>query len=148
MCCDRWVTEQSQAAEAGVIEERVTEDSLARDFWPLWVLPFAAVGFAFFSAAFLPDFVTNVFTNTLLPFGVTFWMGTFFAYGWEMQRLWIQELPRKWAPWVVGAAVVLVLLMVGGPSAIILDPWLVGMIVFPGVRMWMAYRKRQQVNQT
>ena len=123
-------------------EERVTEESLALAFWPLWVLPFAAVGLAFLLAAYFPDDVADFYMGKVIPFGITFWMGTFFTYGWEIQRLWIQELPRKWAPWVVGAALLVVLFMMGGPAAIVDDPWLAGMVVFPGVRMLMAYQKR------
>ena len=139
--------EQPPAEEDPFLEERVTQTTLARDFWPLWVLPFVGVGFGLFSATYLPDAVTEFFLDKLVPFGITFWLGTFFAYGWDVQRMWIQELPRKWAPWVVGAAIVLIVLMMGGPATIIDDPWLVGMMVFPGVRIWMAYQKRQTAKQ-
>ena len=121
----------------------MTEDSLARAFWPLWVLPFAGVGLAFLFAAYFPQRVTDFYIGTVLPFGVTFWMGTFFTCGWEVQRLWIQELPRKWAPWVIGAALLFVLYVMGGPAALIDDPWLAGMLVFPGVRMLTQYQKRR-----
>jgi hypothetical protein len=127
--------------------ERVDEDTLAMSYGPLWVLPFVGVGLALLFGFYFPDAISDFYMNTVFPFGVTFWLGTFFSYGWDLQRLWIQELPRKWAPWVVGAAVVLVVLMLGGPQAIIDDPWLVGMVVFPGVRMWMRYRQRQVVKQ-
>ena len=110
---------------AALEEERVTEESLSLAFWPLWVLPFARVGLAFLFAAYFPDDVTSFYMNTVFPFGITFWMGTFFSYGWEVQRLWIQELPRRWAPWVIGGALVFVLFMMGGPAALIDDPWLV-----------------------
>jgi len=109
------------------------------------VLPWVAAGLGYLSFAYLPDSLSDFFFDKLLPFGITFWLGTFFAYGWEVQRFWIQELPRKWAPWATGAAVVFVLLVLGGPGAIFNDPWVVGMIVFPGVRMWMSYRKRRMV---
>jgi hypothetical protein len=35
--------------------------------------------------------------------------------------------------------------MMGGPAAVIDDPWLVGMVVFPGIRMLMVYQKRHAV---
>ena len=134
-------------AEDDVESERVTEESLQLAFWPLWVLPFAGVGLAFLFAAYFPDDVTSFYMNTVLPFGITFWMGMFFSYGWEVQRLWIQELPRKWAPWVIGGALVFVLFVMGGPATLIDDPWLVGMVAFPGIRMLMAYQKRRTARQ-
>ena len=136
--------EQAAAAptEEAIELERVTEESLQLAFWPLWVLPFAGVGLAFLFAAYFPYDVTGFYMNTVFPFGITFWMGTFFSYGWEVQSLWIQELPRKWAPWMIGGALVFVLFVMGGPATLIDDPWLVGMVVFPGVRMLMAYQKR------
>jgi hypothetical protein len=140
--------EPPPADEPPFEEERLDEDTLALSYWPLWLLPFAGVGLAFLFLAVFPDFVTNFYLNTVLPFGVTFWLGTFFSYGWDLQRLWIQELPRKWARWIVGVAVVLVVLIMGGPQAIVDDPWLVGMVIFPGVRMWMSYQKRQAVKRT
>jgi len=131
-----------QPPEETALEERVTEESLTRGFWPLWVLPFAGVGLALLFAAYFPDSVNRFYINTVFPFGITFWLGTFFSYGWEVQRLWIQELPRKWVPWAIGGALVFLLLVMGGPAALIRDPWLVGMVVFPGVRMLMAHQKR------
>jgi hypothetical protein len=124
-------------------DERVSEESLTLAFWPLWVLPFVGVGFALLFALYFPDDVNDFYMDIVFPFGITFWMGTFFTYGWEVQRLWIQELPRKWAPWAVGIALVVVLLMMGGPAAIIGDPWLAGMVVFPGLRTFNLYNRRR-----
>lgn len=123
-------------------EERVSEDSLARTFWPLWVLPFAVVGLSLLVAFYVPGSLSDFYFDTVFPFGITTWMGTFFAYGWEVQRLWIQEIPRKWAPYAVGAALVFLLMVIGGPEAIVDDPWLAGMMIFPGVRMLLGYHKR------
>jgi hypothetical protein len=136
-------TPETPTEEPALEEERVTEESLSRAFWPLWVLPFAGVGLAFLFAAYFPDDVNSFYMDTVFPFGITFSLGTFFSYGWEVQRLWIQELPRRWAPWVIGGALVFVLFVLGGPSTIIDDPWLAGMVVFPGIRMLAAYQKRR-----
>jgi hypothetical protein len=129
--------------EGDLVEEPVTQETLARDFWPLWVLPIVGVGFGLFSATYLPDAITDFFLNKVAPFGFTFWLGTFFAYGWEVQRMWIQELPRKWAPWTLGGVLVFLVFVLGGPQTLISDPWMVGMIVFPGFRILMSYQKRR-----
>jgi hypothetical protein len=125
-------------------EERVTPESMQMSFWPLWVMPFAAVGASLVVALYFPDDVQDFFFDTVFPFGVTFWMGTFIAYMWDMQKLWIQEIPRKYAAWAVGGCLVALLFMMGGPQALIDDPWLAGMIAFPGVRLLMSYQKRHR----
>ena len=119
------------------VEEPLTEENLALAFWPLWILPFAAVGLGFLFYAYFPDSVTNFYTGTVLPFGVTFWLGTFIAYGWAVQQLWIQTIPRKYAAWAVGGCLVLLLMVMGGPQALIDDPWLFGMVAFPGARCFL-----------
>jgi hypothetical protein len=127
--------------------ERLTDQSLALAFWPLWVLPFAGVGIALLLELCFPRSINNFYMRTVVPFGATFWLGTFFAMGWEAQRYWIQDLPRKWAPWVIGAALLAVLIVMGGPPAIIDDPWLAGIVLFPGVRMFLSYQKHRTASR-
>ena len=94
-----------RAGRAGRAAPQAPPKVRRRSIWPLWVLPWLGVGLASLFTLYFPDWVADFYMNTVFPFGITFWMGTFFAYGWEVQRMWIQELPRKWAPWVVGAAI-------------------------------------------
>jgi hypothetical protein len=122
-------------------EEKVTEEAIVLGFWPIWVLPFACVGVGFLLWEFFPEDLQDFYVDKVIPFGVTFWLGMFITYGWELQRLWIQDLPRKWAPWVVGGAIVFVLFAMGGPQMLLDDPWLVGMVVFPGLRIGMSYQR-------
>jgi hypothetical protein len=81
--------------EEPAFEERMEAESRQLNYWPLWVLPFAGVGLALLFSFYFPDSVTDFYMNTVFPFGITFWLGTFFSYDCDIQRLWIQELPRK-----------------------------------------------------
>ena len=111
-------------------------------YWLLWALPFAGVGVGLFLAFLLPGVLEDFYFDTLFPFGVTFWLGMLISYGWDMQRIWIQTIPPRYAAWAVGGCLVALLVMMGGPQAIIDDPWLAGMLAFPGIRMFMAYRRK------
>ncbi|HEU0073926.1 MAG TPA: hypothetical protein VFS30_07925 [Dehalococcoidia bacterium] len=91
-------------------------------------------------------FVEDVWEDFAGPFLITYWIGFGFTMAWDI----VTESMRTEAasPTVVGLtgllSAVVILMMLGGPGALIEDPWLFGVAIAPGLRLaepWLARRR-------
>ena len=92
--------------------------------------------------------VQSAWDDFLGPFLITYWIGLGFTYAWDVVR----ESVKGARPGVVAgtvAAVLVVLVIMVGPVALIDDPWMFGIVVWPGIELALPYfRQRYAGNRS
>jgi hypothetical protein len=97
-------------------------------------------GYVFLGGA--GGFVEDAWEDAVGPFLITYWIGFGFTMAWDVVT---ESMHTEGAsPTVValtgGLTALVILMMLGGPGALIEDPWLFGVAIAPGLRLLSAWR--------
>ena len=86
-------------------------------------------------------FISDVWDGFLGPFLITYWAGLGFTNAWYFTRQSMRE--HGFTPGMqAGTAllnIVVFLFMFDGPAAFIDDPWLIGVVIAPGLELIVPY---------
>ena len=89
-------------------------------------------------------FVSDAWDDFVGPFLITYWIGLGFVTTWDVVRQSLHGASPTVAA-VTGIAVALVILMeLGGPQALIDDPWLFGVAIAPGLELALPWWRSRQ----
>lgn len=79
------------------------------------------------------------------PFVFTYWVGLGFTNAWYMVRESMQAQGFGPGMQAATAAIVIFVFVFGfdGPSAFLEDPWLIGVVIAPGIEMMLPYLHRK-----
>ena len=104
------------------------------------LLPPIVIG-GFFVASEAGGVIQDAWDGFLGPFLFTYWVGLGFTNAWFIMK---EQLHVSQAgPTTVLIAVVVVILallsMLGGPGALMDDPWLFGVVIWPGIEIALPY---------
>jgi hypothetical protein len=106
----------------------------------LAVMPVIVIG-GWFLAAYIGGFIEDAWDGFVGPFLFTVWVGMGFTFTWDMvkEQMHVQAMP-PFAVALTGFIVAFVFFsMLGGFGALINDPWLFGVAVWPGIHMAMPW---------
>ena len=104
------------------------------------VVPIAVIG-GYVLASRLGGFVQSAWDGFLGPFLITYWAGLGFTNAWYFTRQSMRE--HGFTPGMqAGTALLIIvvfLFMFDGPAAFIDDPWLIGVVIAPGLELIVPY---------
>jgi len=115
------------------------------------LLPVAVIG-GYVLTAEAGGFIEDVWEDFAGPFLITYWIGFGFTMTWDIAAESLhadKATPTTMAITGLLGALVL-LMMLGGPAALIEDPWLFGVAIAPGLRLagpWLAGRSAAAADQ-
>ena len=110
---------------------------------PLIVIPAAIFGGVFLSVAVLPGAIGDFYVDHALPFLVLLWIGQGFSYAWDVARVSTFGAPPVVVAGVGVLSAFIILSMLGGVSTRWEAPEIVGVAVFPGLRMALPYARER-----
>ncbi len=112
--------------------------------WPLWLAPVVILGGLVLAVEYAPDSIESFYTDTAMPFLITYWIGLGFTTAWRLARE--SALRDNTPPGVVAAvgilSAVVLLYMLGGISVLWEDPWIFGVAVAPGFALARPFFER------
>lgn len=90
-------------------------------------------GYVLFSTS--TGFLSDAWDNFVGPFLITYWIGLGFILTWDIVKESMHGAPPGVAAFVGIVGGLILLGMLGGPQALIDDPWLFGAAIAPGLQL-------------
>jgi hypothetical protein len=78
------------------------------------------------------------------PFLITYWIGLGFTNMWEIAKAELKDFSPRMAIVTVVLVIFILLSTLGGPAALLDDPWLFGVVIAPGIDLILPHLRRQQ----
>jgi hypothetical protein len=99
-------------------------------------------GYILFSTS--SGFLSDAWDDFVGPFLITYWIGLGFVTTWDV----VKQSLHGASPRVAAATAILVALVImaelGGPQALIDDPWLFGVAIAPGLELALPWWRSRQ----
>lgn len=111
---------------------------------PAIAVPLLVIG-GYLVAPSAGGFLGDFWDDFLGPFLITYWVGLGFANAWFVLRrdMHAGRLSPGIQAATAAAVIVVFLIMLGGPQALLDDPWLFGVVVAPGMELilpWLLHK--------
>ena len=110
--------------------------------WPLWAMPAVIFAGLALAVGYAPSSLEDLYVNTLLPFLISTWVGLGFAFTWDMLNASMAGAPRSVAIATVVLSIVVLIALAGGIEAIWEEPWFLGVVLVPGVRLALHFARK------